>query len=255
MADHLAEEIAGLARAQTNRGKLARELADLFLTIQKTLKPQVSYEIGAFEASFSVKLKNCLQDVDAYAFEANPFNYKHWTSRRNFSDINYLHMAVSDSDGMLQFSLQDTVKETGEHVKKVRGNNSLMQRSDKTMTYKCVDVMGKRLDTFAAENNLQGKRACAWIDVEGAQKMVLMGARQVLSNDVVSVLIEVEEHSFWEDQWLAPEVLEYLSNLDFVCVARDFEYRKQHNVLLIKRKYLEIVADQIRMWHANIASN
>jgi len=198
-------------------------------------------------------MKRNLPDIAAYAFEANPHNYSHWTRRNpDLSSISYQHLAISHTDGTVTFSLQDRIKATGKPINKMRGNNSIMQRADPRLTYVEVTVPSKRLDTFAAENNLRGKSACAWIDVEGAQEAVLKGATDVLRTDIDSILIKVEEHAFWEGQWMKHDVLRYLEDLDFVCVARDFVDPRQYNILLVKRHRIPDVLEHLQTWHAQI---
>ena len=236
--------------AAARRGSVPR-LSSLFKDLQKILRPEVSYEIGAFEAEFSLDIKKMFPDIAAYAFEANPHNYSHWTrSNPELSSISYQHLAISHNDGTVTFSIQDKWKVTGRPFPKVRGNNSIMQRADPRIKYVEVTVPSKRLDTFAAENDLRGKSACAWIDVEGAQESVLTSATDVLRTDIDSILIEVEEHVFWERQWLKHQVLKYLEDLDFVCVARDFPDPRQHNILLVKRRRIPDVFEHLQTWHA-----
>lgn len=229
----------------------AQSLATLFMQIQRTLEPDVSYEIGAFEASFSLQIKKQIPQIRAIAFEANPFNFKHWSENSNFSSIEYIFMAITDHEGVTQFSLQDFVKANGKTIEKVRGNNSLMQRADNSINYQSVNVPCDTLDSFASKNGLSGKRACAWIDVEGAQRLVLPGAKNTLFRDVLTILIEVEHVYFWNDQWLSEDVQAYLDALGFVCVARDFQNPNQNNLLFVKHNVLSHVVDEIRRWHKN----
>jgi hypothetical protein len=89
------------------------------------------------------------------------------------------------------------------------------------------------LDAWMGELDWPG--SALWIDVEGAAKEVLMGARKSLRNGVQCVAIEMEKRSFWADQWLAPDISSFMAEFDFLPLARDMETGWQYNQIFIHR--------------------
>jgi hypothetical protein len=77
-----------------------------------------------------------------------------------------------------------------------------------------------------------------WIDVEGATEQVLSSSNKTLKQ-VDSIFIEVEDFKFWQDQWLAEDVIKFLVSQDFIPIARDYEYEKQNNYIFIKSKLMD----------------
>jgi hypothetical protein len=77
-----------------------------------------------------------------------------------------------------------------------------------------------------------------WIDVEGASEQVLSNSNKTLKQSD-SIFIEVEDFKFWQDQWLAEDVIKFLVSQDFIPIARDYEYEKQNNYIFIKSKLMD----------------
>lgn len=214
-------------------------LSQKFFEIQLKLKPEVSVEIGAFEATFSKLMKAEFPDINSVAFEANPYNYKHWIEKTNFKElgVKYEPLAISDVNGHITFNFQDTIK--GEKISPVKGNNSIMQRNHVVpTTYRKEQVQSSTLDNYLNENNLEGKTICAWIDVEGASQQVLMGAEKSLEN-FQSIFIEVEHREWWQGQWMADDVQSFLESKGFVLLDKDGLAWHQENYLFVRETLIE----------------
>ena len=87
------------------RKRSAGELTSLYLDLVTAINPDVTVEIGAFDASFSQAIKQRLPQVRAVAFEANPYNFEEVASRVAAAGIEYVHKAVSDVDGTVTFNI------------------------------------------------------------------------------------------------------------------------------------------------------
>jgi hypothetical protein len=48
------------------------------------------------------------------------------------------------------------------------------------------------------------------------------------------LVVEVETVPVWHGQWLASDVKEFLAKLGLGPVARDFERKRQHNVIFLR---------------------
>ena len=193
-------------------------LAEKFIKLQEQLKPKISIEIGAHEAEFSQLMSKKITKDNTWAFEANPIVYKKYSGFNNF---HYINKAISDKNNYIKFELQVGLED--------EGNNSIKNRKEDKI-YSYIDVESVTLDSMFSDY----KNICLWIDCEGANKEVLLGAHQVLKN-TDSIFIEVEEIEYWEDQWLDVDVFKYLDDQGFALVEKKEQYEKQYNCIFIKK--------------------
>ena len=70
------------------------ELLNSYIKIQEKNKPDISVEIGAFDADFSKSMIGICNNI--YAFEASPFVYRKF--KDDMHGINYINKAVSDKN-------------------------------------------------------------------------------------------------------------------------------------------------------------
>lgn len=98
-----------------------------------------------------------------------------------------------------------------------------------------VEVESVRLDDVAglAPNDI----AVAWIDVEGAQEMVLAGSKQALAQ-CSAIFIEVENTPMWKGQWLDVDVVRWFGQIGLTPVMRDWQKPQQYNLLLVNDELL-----------------
>ncbi|MGE7415731.1 FkbM family methyltransferase [Methylobacterium tarhaniae] len=223
------------------RGYSHNVLKDLFFDLQSFIKPKTFLEFGAFDAWFSKTARHLHPASKVIAFEANPYNFKHFTSEYDFAanNIEYHHLAVSDVDnGSLNFQIQR--KRGGSEASPIKGDDSILKRnvSDahevyKNIEYETVSVDTVTLDSFLNKSQFALDDFSAWVDVEGALKQALGGATETLKK-THSIIVEVEEKPNWSGQWLAQDVEEFLHTFGFVPVARDFEFEHQYNIIFVK---------------------
>jgi hypothetical protein len=105
--------------------------------------------------------------------------------------------------------------------------------------YSAPKVDCNTLDGFFIDSGIlnSSDTVCMWIDVEGAIEQVLSNSSKILKQ-VDSIFIEAEHFKFWQDQWLAEDVIKFLVSQDFFPIARDYEYEKQNNYIFIKSKLM-----------------
>jgi len=225
-------------------------LSKNYCELQKILKSDCFLEIGAFEADFSRNMKNIFPTSKVYAFEASPYCYENYKNLN--SSIEYLNLAISDKDGEIYFSLQDKNLSDQTEIEKVRGNNSILDRNDDTISYKKIKVKTTTLDSFIEKKSLTDLSFSLWIDVEGANKNVLQGAQKYLKN-TQSLLIEVEDFEYWKKQWISKDVDKFLQDYGFIPISRDFEDNNQYNVVYINQRLVEDIniENQIKNWINN----
>jgi FkbM family methyltransferase len=248
MAQHY-DLLTDAGRAESNK-----DIVNSFIALNGRINPEVTYEIGAFDARYSVEIRKRLPHVHAIAFEANPYNY---ASYKNSADIlnngvEYIHSAIANRTGNADFLIQKKLQ--GEVVDVIRGNNSLLPRTEDGVEYETASVPVTTLKYFAEMNDLQTKLFTAWVDVEGAAEAVLTGADDLWDN-CAALMVEVEQHSYWKGQWLCWEVTDHLMQRGFVPVVRDFEYEYQYNIIFIRKTLLKNpgVREWLVKYHSIIA--
>jgi FkbM family methyltransferase len=222
-------------------------LAQNYYELQKILKSDCFFEIGAFEADFSRKMKSIFPNSKVYAFEASPYCYDNYKNLN--TSIEYLNVAISDKEGEIDFTLQDKNLSDQSEIEKIRGNNSILDRNDDTILYKKISVKSTTFDLFVEKESLENLSTSLWIDVEGANKNVLQGSKNFLKN-VQSLLIEVEDFEYWKNQWLSADVDQFLKSFGFLPIVRDFEDNNQYNIVYINSMLLGDVniGIQIKNW-------
>jgi FkbM family methyltransferase len=211
------------------------ELVDLFFGLVEQLRPDLFIEAGAKEASASRRARD-LQVPRVVAFEASPVTHRRFARRNNA--IEYLNVAMSDEPGTVSLNI-GVDKKKG--VLRSDGRASLMQRTS-SVDVAPVQIPCTTLDSFFADHEFQS--AALWIDVEGATGKVVTGGRSVL-NRASALMVEVEDRSFWEGQWLAGEVLTFLNGCGLVPVARDHQSAHQFNVVLVRSTLMAEVHELI----------
>ena len=200
---------------------MSNPLTKIFIGIQRKLKPNITIEVGAYDAHFSkIMAKGYNKPGTTWAFEGHPEIFEKFLPE--MEGIHYRNNIVSDKIGvqtMYQY-------EGGE----LQGNNSMLPILKDT-NYTTFEVPSITLDGFFPnEENI-----CLWIDCEGANREVLNGAQNVLQR-TSSIFIEVDDVALWQNQWLWQETFAFLEDAGFACYARDFQYRDQWNAIFVKKE-------------------
>jgi len=195
-------------------------LSNIFVNMQKDLFPDFSIEIGAHAAEFSNYMASELK-IPAVAFEAGKDIYeKHKSMVEPL--VSYVHCAISNIDGVATFFVHDDP---------LLGNNGI-KRVAFAESYENSQILCYRLDTYLKGYGF--KNACLWMDVEGANKEVLLGAKEVLSK-VSSIFIETEDRAIWKDQWLTEDVVKFLEESGFINTHTEKVYQGQRNLIFVKK--------------------
>lgn len=201
---------------------LNEEISKNFYEIQKILKPDISIEIGAYDADFSKMMLNVAKEC--YAFEANPYVYDKF--KDSLTNIKYINKIVSDTDGSIPFYIHDKQEYWAE------GSHSIKERTDNAKIKEVVMVESICLDNYFSEikNN-----CCLWIDCEGATEQVLLGSKNII-NKVDSIFIEVDLIPQWHKIWLLSDVLKFLSDFEFTMVKMEKFWEGQANCIFVKER-------------------
>lgn len=214
--------------SRLGRRKSNRDLCELFFGLVRVTQPNAFIEAGAKTAETSIRVRQYLPKARIAAFEANPEIFNRYKEDPKLAEkrVEYRHMAVTDYDGEIEFRIMRAAN--GVAISDVSGGNSIHTRASKNIDYDVVKSPCIKLDSFFVDR----PRNALWIDVEGASKQVLTGARHLLTNTTVAI-IEVEDYEVWEGQWTTEAVTSFLYAYGLVPVARDFEFNGQHNIVFV----------------------
>ena len=214
----------------------AKYLDILYFNLFKKLKIQFLIECGAYEASASIEAIK--RGCSALAIEANPNTFEKITPKTN-EKLTSINIGLNDKKEYINFYFP---KENNTEI------SSTFQKKEGTI-YNTVKVLTQPLDEVVKDFDSISNPFVLWIDVEGFQKQVLFGAKNILSNKNCKFLkIEVEEVEKFKGQlFLKEEIEQFLYEYNFIPVFRDFEYDYQFNVLFIKKEYYSKVSDQINL--------
>ena len=218
------------------RSNSAAVVSAYFHELVDLSRPALFVEAGAYRAEASRRTREQHPDCRVVAFEANPYNYEKYVDELGFADlgIEYRHLALTESAGPVTFHLRS--RQDGQDLRKTTGNSSLLRMKGTDTEYEEISVEGVTLDGFFADS--AAAPVCLWIDVEGASRQVLHGARSLLSRTEL-VLIEVEEVFRWEDQWRSLDVIEFFLEAGFLPLTRDAEYNQHYNIIFVRADVYE----------------
>lgn len=230
--------------AAPNRRGLRKKTGDLleraYVDLVALLAPDLSIEVGAHEASHSLAVKARSPQTTALAFEANPHVHAHFSPKlaREAARIDYRHAAVTDREGICSLSIpRRSALGAFDRMNRI---SSLLARDRGAFEYEQVEVPATTLDRVGAETACVS--ASLWIDVEGAQRQVLDGAKMLLRK-ALAVFIEVEEQPIWQGQQIADTVDERLRAAGLVEAMRDSLARSQHNRVYLRRDHVRSRTD------------
>jgi len=188
-----------------------------------SFNPTLSIEVGAHGAEYSKAMSD--KGIKSIAFEASPAVYNKF--KDTISGFDYVHMAMADYNGVISFNI-DTAFNPAD-----AGHNSI---KDFNLSWRVngdpVEVYCSTLDSYF--NDLKDENISLWMDVEGANREVLLGATDLLEK-VQTIYIEVEHIQFWKDQWVRQDVIDFLDIHGFVLTREFTAYDNQTNCIFIKR--------------------
>lgn len=199
--------------------------AKIFYKHQRNKKPKSTIEIGAYDADFSVEMRKFVDLKNIWAIEANPAVHEKF--KETLSDINYVNLAISDKDGYIDLNIINAPQDREDWWV---GASSILDRND-NMGTKSVKVKSMSLDSFVKNNNIKGPISL-WIDAEGANREILTGSTETLKN-VISIYIEVELITIWENQWLKEDVVSFLSKHGFILLEESVGLQK--DIIFIRK--------------------
>ena len=176
-----------------------QEIDDVFFNREKTLKnifletmPMNIFDVGANIGQSLIQFKNWFPTSTVYCFEPDPDTY-HVLKSNNHKNVIYHNVGVGSKNKekiFYQYSLSamnsflQIDKKSKVFKEKVHKKINEALENDENESY--VQII--TLDQYCQDNNID-KIDILKIDVQGYEKKVLKGARKLLKENDISVLI------------------------------------------------------------------
>jgi FkbM family methyltransferase len=151
---------------------------------------KIIFDIGANVGNVSISLLEAFPNATVYSFEPSHNTYQ--LLRTNL--VNWIEKGRSK---LYKLGFYDSPKEAILHLTSFNGANSLLEMSEEYMSMNpsilsqgSESIQLIRLDDFVSEHNIKHIDLIK-IDVEGAEKQVLLGGREAFTNIVEAVLLEI----------------------------------------------------------------
>lgn len=193
-----------------------------YVILAASFNPTLSIEIGAHAAEYSRAMSK--KGIKSIAFEASPAVYDKFKS--SIDGFEYISLAMSDYNGTVSFNIDTAYNPADAGHNSIKDFNLSWRVNGDPVTVSC-----STLDSYF--NDLQDEKISLWIDVEGANKEVLLGGIDLLSK-VQTIYIEVENIQFWKDQWIRQDVIDFLESHGFVLTREFTAYPDQTNCIFVK---------------------
>jgi FkbM family methyltransferase len=185
----------------------------LFVSLLKRLDCDLVLDIGSRDGKQAILFRDTLPEADVVAYEANPYNYRRILSGKTFlsKNINLHQSAVSNENGTATFHVSKADYSAPETITNNLGTSSLLSAKE-WETAERIEVLTERLDTLLSKPEMaKNKRTALWIDVEGAEYLVLEGIGE-MAEKVVLVHVETALEPLREGQKTLDEIKLLLGN-------------------------------------------
>jgi FkbM family methyltransferase len=185
-------------------------MSDLFINRLSYLRdtfnfyPNVIYDIGAHEGTWTEECKRIFNNSLYFQFEAD-------TDKKSFlkKDISFFYLLGDTDDKEIDYFKIKTQFTTGNSVFRENSHHYTTQSN-----YYIEKRYMKKLDTVVVENNIPFPDFIK-IDTQGSELLILKGATECLKN-VKIILLEVSIHEYNKNGPLIYDVLHFMKENGFL---------------------------------------
>ena len=203
----------------------AEERAAIKKLLWDTRNP-VIVDLGAYRGEEYLWMLADLGPLGRYvAVEADPRNCQAFRECR--VDLEIVEAAITAVDGPVEFHQCDNDKNQAVGSGSIRAPKKHLEFFPWCRFDSKITVNGISLDSLYRARGLDSGVDLLWVDIQGAEKDAINGGGYALSRTRY-MMIEAEEHEFYEGQAQKPELLAMLPNWE---VVQDFGFN-----LLLRRK-------------------
>ena len=204
------------------------------------------FDIGACEGESSIRYARLFPKSQIYTFEPLPGNFKLIQGNiftYNTGNIHPKQLCLSDQSGETMFYVSSGKPDSvsGEDWDYGNKSSSLLAPAKAKEVYRwlkfenTVIVQTETLDNFCQNGHIS-KIDFIHIDVQGAELMVLTGARQMLPA-INCIWLEVEAVELYKGQPLKADVEDFMRNNGFVKTA-DTVYSEAGDQFWVRKEFM-----------------
>lgn len=220
-----------------------RILVRFFFRVLRVLRVELLFDIGAYDGTTSQTFVEGAPGRQAIAVDANPANLG--TIMRNVgSSVTVISRALGRSNGKTSLWLPPE----GEQLYSLR-HASTKRRQDRS-DWRAVEVPVETLESLYGSYGNQ-RTFALWLDVEGATQDVICGGIDCIRESCSVIFVELESRQDWLDGAKVEEVVDLLSDLGFVPIARDYEFRHQFNAVFVRRTIASTIDFELQKFGAD----
>ena len=202
-----------------------QEIKSIKTALAGTVKP-IIIELGALFGEEYAWMEKEFNPLGKYlAVEADPRNCALF--RQRLPTLNLIEGAVAAKTGPVEFHQCDNDKDQAFGSGSIRAPKKHLEFFPWCRFDSKITVNGISLDSLYRARGLDSGVDLLWVDIQGAEKDAINGGGYALSRTRY-MMIEAEEHEFYEGQALKTELLAMLPNWE---VVQDFGFN-----LLLRRK-------------------
>ena len=195
-------------------GHLAPETSHLFMRLAEKIKP-IKYvvDVGANLGATTLLFNRAFPAAHILAIEPVELNYGYLLhNTKSVSNITPLKMAASDKRSLVKISMPTSDQRPDLHRR--FGNSGLYSVFGKDEEHS-ETVQGDTLD-----NIVDGRVDFLKIDVEGAEALVLAGARRIMTEDRPVLMIELRTRNIEMAGHTVYEYQDYFRAMGYILVGR-----------------------------------
>ena len=198
--------------------KVLGRLLEIVAAARPGHAPRVVLDVGARDCRESLDFAAAFPGATIYAFECNPATLPACrAAAAGEPRVRLTEQAVTDTDGRTAFFPIDQAKTVTGSADGNPGASSLFEATGdyplERYVQRRVEVETTRLDTFLARAGI-GHVDVLWMDVQGAELLVLRGLGERLA-DVDWIHLEAEQFEIYRGQALLPAIDAYLATRGF----------------------------------------
>jgi 2-O-methyltransferase len=184
----------------------------------------VIFEIGAADGIDTEEFIQNFNDLDfyMYCFEPAIRNTIEFEKRIQDKRVQLLKCAIGNVDGEVSFYEGSKNKITGQEFlysdslrKPGKDLFEIWPMFGDKSTFKRIKVKSVKLDTFVKENNI-GIIDFVWMDVQGAEDLVIKGAKESLENNIRFLYTEYSNREIYKNEPGLDKILSMLPNFQMI---------------------------------------
>lgn len=210
----------------------------------------VIFDIGACEGLSSVRYLSIFKSARIYAFEPLPKNYElvlKNKEKHNLKNLSVYKLGLSSENGEASFYVSSgspsNIDKPSDNSSDFGNKSSSLYKPNKTKEIhpwlkfnEKITIKTQTLESFCNDNKIE-VIDFIHMDVQGAELMVLQGAKDYISN-IKSMWLEVEKIELYENQALKDDIEDFLLKNNFICILNKVNHIAGDQ-LWVKKDYFD----------------